>query len=231
LFFRGLAPADLTLSVRRQILELCQSAGWLDPSRNLMDAIARPGIAPQSEGMPDYLALYRKVLRLPDFHDFPTNPALMNIASILLQSEAFVHPRRMGRVTFPNNIGATTPPHQDFFYIRGSVETYSCWIPLGECPLELGGLAVAPGSHRNGFREHTEHIPGAVGGRGVPEDYPVWHTSDFGLGDALFFYSHTVHKALPNLTPNRLRISTDNRYQKPKDDIDPGSLKPHYGEY
>ena len=28
---------------------------------------------------------------------------------------------------------------------------------------------------------------------------------------------------------NRLRISTDNRYQRADDDIDSGALKPHFG--
>jgi ectoine hydroxylase-related dioxygenase (phytanoyl-CoA dioxygenase family) len=55
----------------------------------------------------------------------------------------------------------------------------------------------------------------------------MWHTGDFGVGDALFFHSYTIHKAMPNLTSNQLRVSTDNRYQRPKDDIDPGALKPH----
>lgn len=232
LFFRGLVASENILSIRRQVLELCAQAGWLDEKYDLMDGVARLDIAPQSEGMPDYLAVYRKVLRLPDFHDFPAQPALMQIAQILLQNEVFVHPRRMGRITFPNFTTATTPAHQDFFYIRGSAETYSCWIPLGECPVELGGLAIAPASNHNGFRDHTETIPGAVGGRGLPNnDFPLWHTNDFGLGDALFFHSHTVHKAMPNLTKDRLRLSTDNRYQKPKDDIHPDALEPHYGNY
>jgi ectoine hydroxylase-related dioxygenase (phytanoyl-CoA dioxygenase family) len=229
LFFRSLVPADEVLATRRDVLQHCAEAGWLDPSYDLMEGIAAPGHKPLSEGMAEYTPVYRKILKTPSFHDFPTHPALMNVAQKLLQSEAFVHPRRIGRVTFPQYTVATTPAHQDHFYIRGAVETYSCWIPLGECPVELGGLAVWPNSQHNGFIEHTEHSPGAVGGRGVPvdESQAMWHTGDFSLGDALFFHSYTIHKAMPNLTSNQLRVSTDNRYQRPKDDIDPGALKPH----
>ena len=98
--------------------------------------------------------------------------------------------------------------------------------------MELGGLAVWPGSHRRGYIEHTESHPGAIGGRGVPVDETEaeWHTSDFGIGDALFFRSYTIHKALPNLTPDTLRLSTDNRYQQHEDTIDSAALKPHYSE-
>ncbi len=230
LFFRGLAPADEVLAVRRDVLEFCREAGWLDPGSDLMEAVAAPGVGPFSEGHPDYMPVYRKVLKAPRFHDFPAHPALMAIAAKLLGTEPFVQPRRIGRITFPNHTVATTPPHQDHYYIRGSVETYSCWVPLGVCPMSLGGLAVWPGSRHKGYIEHTVHSPGAVGGCGVPvnEAEAVWHTSDFGLGDALFFHAYTIHKALPNLSGNRLRISTDNRYQRPKDDIDPGALKPHF---
>ncbi|MBV9469657.1 MAG: phytanoyl-CoA dioxygenase family protein [Abitibacteriaceae bacterium] len=230
LFFRGLVPADEVLTVRRQALELCQEAGWLDESQDLMEGIVASGVQPTSEGKPEYMAMYRKLLKLPRFHDFPCHPALMQIAQHLLGGEVFVHPRRIGRVTFPNYTVATTPAHQDHFYIRGTVDTYSCWIPLGTCPITLGGLAVWPGSHQRGFLEHSVSHPGAVGGRGVPVDETeaVWHTGDFGLGDTLFFHAYTIHKALPNLSGNRLRVSTDNRYQRKGDDIDPGALRPHF---
>jgi ectoine hydroxylase-related dioxygenase (phytanoyl-CoA dioxygenase family) len=230
LFFRGLVPADEVLNVRHDVLETLQEAGWLDPSCELMEGIARPGITPRTEGQPEYTAVYRQVLRLPRFHNFPCHPSLMNIASCLIDGEILVHPRRIGRITFPNSQALTTPAHQDHFYIRGSVKTYSCWVPLGDCPMSLGGLAVWPGSQHRGFIEHSVSHPGAVGGRGVPvdEELAEWHTTDFQIGDALFFHSYTIHKALPNLSPERLRLSTDNRYQRSKDEIDPAALRPHF---
>ena len=231
LFFRGLVPAEVVLNVRRQVLELCAEAGWLDPSRDLMDGIAAPDKKPTTEGQPDYTAVYRKVLKTPDFHGFPADENLMNVARALLGDEVLIHPRRIGRITFPNFTTATTPPHQDYYYIRGSIDTYSCWIPLGECPIALGGLAVWPHTHSNGYIEHTVHTPGSVGSCGIAYDKAesLWHTTNFGVGDALFFHSYTVHKAIPNLTGNQLRLSTDNRYQRPKDAIDPGALLPHLG--
>jgi ectoine hydroxylase-related dioxygenase (phytanoyl-CoA dioxygenase family) len=228
LFFRGLIPTEDVLCVRRTVLEFCAEAGWLDPKRDLMDGIAAPDQTPLREGMPEYMPVYRQVLRAPDFHGFPTNAALMQVAGKLLGEEVLVHPRRIGRITFPHFVEAATPPHQDHFYIRGSVETYSCWTPLGNCPMELGGLAVLPQSQDAGFLEHSVESQG-VGGRGVPveESETIWHSSDFGIGDALFFHSYTIHKALPNLTLDRLRLSTDNRYQRPQEEIHPNSLKSH----
>ncbi len=231
LFFRGVVPREVVLEVRRAVLELCNEAGWLDQNQPLSEGITTTEQQPLKEGMPEYMAVYRQVLRLPEFHVFPESPSLRAVAQKLLGEPPLVHPRRIGRITFPNYLEAATPAHQDHHYIRGAVETYSCWTPLGECPMELGGLAIEPGSHRRGFIEHTVKSPG-VGGAGVPvqEEETVWHSADFNAGDALFFHSYTIHKALPNLTPNRLRISTDNRYQRAQEDIAAGSLKPHFGQ-
>lgn len=228
LFFRGLLPAEDVLRVRRYVLQLCSEAGWLDASRDIVEGISAAGHKPLREGFREYTEVYRKILKTQSFFDFPANPLLMSIAQQLLDSQVLVHPRRIGRVTFPHLEGATTPAHQDHFYIRGAVETYSCWIPLGNCPMELGGLAVLPGSQKHGFLEHNITSAG-VGGSGVSvdESEAQWHCDDFAAGDVLFFHSYTIHKALPNKTEDRLRVSTDNRYQRAKDDIAPGSLKPH----
>ncbi len=230
LFFRGLVPAEDVLRVRRATLAFCAEAGWLDEAHGLDAGVVRAGQPPLTEGMPAYMAVYRRVLHQPDFYAFPEHPALRGVAGALLGDGLLVHPRRIGRITFPNYQEATTPAHQDHFYIRGAVETYSCWTPLGDCPEALGGLAVAPGTHRLGYLEHTEHHRGAVGGRGVPtSSVETWHTADFRAGDALFFHAFTIHKALPNLSADRLRLSTDNRYQRAADEIDPGALGTHYG--
>ena len=230
LFFRRLVPTEDVQAVRRDVLEQCRDAGWLDPASDLIDGVVAADMQPTTEGQPPYMAVYRKVLKLPSFHDFPLHPALMRIAAQLLDGRVLVHPRRIGRMTFPNNTVATTPPHQDHFYIRGSVDTYSCWTPLGSCPITLGGLAVWPGSHTRGFLDHNVQHAGAVGGSGVPVDpaEATWRTTDFEPGDALFFHAFTIHKALPNLSGDRLRISTDNRYQRDGDAIDPGALLPHF---
>ena len=47
------------------------------------------------------------------------------------------------------------------------------------------------------------------------------------MGDALIFPFLTIHKALPNITEDRLRVSLDNRYQRVDDPIAEHMLKPH----
>ena len=61
LFFRRLVPAKDVLAVRQAVLELCQAAGWLDDSRELLDAVVAADMQPTTEGQPAYMAVYRKI--------------------------------------------------------------------------------------------------------------------------------------------------------------------------
>jgi ectoine hydroxylase-related dioxygenase (phytanoyl-CoA dioxygenase family) len=138
-------------------------------------------------------------------------------------------------VTLSICVSQTTAAHQDFQYIRGTPETYTIWSPIGDCPGELGGLAVLRGSHRAGFIEHKLFEAKKYAGHGLSDEVLPsgegieWHSGDFQAGDVLLFHSHTIHKARPNLTKDRLRISTDNRYQRVGEAIAPVSQGTHYG--
>jgi ectoine hydroxylase-related dioxygenase (phytanoyl-CoA dioxygenase family) len=219
LFFRSLVSIQEILKVRRSIFKMLSRANLLDPTTDVMEGIAAPDVRSGIEERPEATGIYRDLLQLPEFHMLPSQPVFIDIARKLLGGDVTIHARRITRMTFPGSAKLATPPHQDYYYIRGPVETYTCWVPLGDCPRELGCLAVWPGSHRSGFLEHNVPASGAIGGHGVPvnESEAQWHTSDFYAGDALFFHSHTIHKALPNLTSHRIRLSTDNRYQRLQD--------------
>jgi hypothetical protein len=118
--------------------------------------------------------------------------------------------------------------HQDFVHFQGSIETYTLWGPVGDCPIELGGLAVLPGSHKIGqVREH--HFSLGAGGLAVDEEdlAETWLSTNYEAGDALIFPSLTVHQALPNYTEDRLRVSLDNRYQARDRPIAQHMLQPH----
>ena len=54
-----------------------------------------------------------------------------------------------------------------------------------------------------------------------------WHTTDYEIGDTLIFHSLLVHRALPNFTEDRMRLSLDNRYQSVRDPIAEQMLLPH----
>ena len=233
LFLRGVAPSERLLALRRAILRVLADAGWVDPSADPM-AGRWSGAGPFTEGESEYMAVYKHVLHLPEFESFADDPAFVSLASAILDAPAVAHKLRIGRITFPNNVAQTTAAHQDWFYIRGTPETYTIWTPIGDCPIELGGLAVLRGSHAGGFREHAFDPSRKYAGHALREDQLsgaaelTWHTGDFALGDVLMFHSHTIHKALPNRTSDRLRLSTDNRYTRVGAEASAWANKTHY---
>lgn len=99
-----------------------------------------------------------------------------------------------------------TPPHQDAYYAKSDATLWSAWIPLGDCPLELGPLAVWPGSHRQGLLPHGDSgiTPTALAGA-------RWAASAMPCGDALLLQHQTAHRALPNRS-DQPRLSIDCRY-------------------
>ncbi|HEX3759249.1 MAG TPA: phytanoyl-CoA dioxygenase family protein, partial [Kofleriaceae bacterium] len=104
-------------------------------------------------------------------------------------------------------------PHQDAAYLQDAAAVWTAWLALGPCPRSLGPLAVWPGSHRLGLRAHAPVIAGGgVVGIDVPDDV-AWAASDLEAGDVVLFSALTVHRALDNVTADRLRVSVDYRYR------------------
>ena len=167
LFFRGLIDPLPLLSLRRQVLEVCRSHGWLDEDSPLADGVVKKGICyVESRDRPEWKAFYCDVQKLRDFHALALQPPLLEMFEALFGEQVLPHSRNICRVIFPATETYTTPPHQDHFPIGGTRDTWTAWIPLGDCPPDLGGVAVAPGSHRRGFLEVHPAM-----GAGGPADF------------------------------------------------------------
>ncbi|GAA0674404.1 phytanoyl-CoA dioxygenase family protein [Kitasatospora atroaurantiaca] len=232
LFFRGLLDPQEVAGVRRAVLERLRSIGWLaegnDPDaalpgevlhhdRGVMDG--RPVIDPGwREG-------YRAVQSLEALHRLAHDPGLRAVLALLLGERVVVHPRKIARISFPGLV-FPTPPHQDALFNQIPVDVLTVWIPLGDCPAELGSLRVLRGSANQGVRPvFSEH---GLGGESVdvPLDAPDWVGGDYRCGDAIVFHSRTVHMTPPNLG-GAVRLSMDCRFQSADDPVKPAALMPH----
>lgn len=227
LFFRDLVDRAAIQNVRAQILGLCAGAGWLAPGTDAAEGIAARGIA-HVEPQPAFMEVYDQIMRLEDFHALAHDEGLLGVFSTLFGGPVLVHPRNIARIIFPHNVRFTTPAHQDYVHIQGTENTWTAWIPLGDCPRGLGGLAVMLGSHLNGL--YPVHSAYGAGGLGINTDLLpfAWATTDYRIGDVIVFHSFVVHKALPNLTDDRIRLSVDFRYQPVSEPVTEGSLLPHH---
>ena len=230
LFFKGLMNADKLRQLRYEMMSAIQQAGWLIAGTDPLDGIADVNMR-YTEGDSEYTAGYADVYRLECFHRSAHWPEVTNMVAKILGGPVMPHPQKVARVWFPKYTEHTTPTHQDYVHFQGSWNTLTCWAPVGDCPIELGGLAVIPKSHRvKRILEH--HFALGAGGLIVDETEhddvdPVWHSTNYEMGDALFFPALTIHKALPNYTEDRLRLSLDNRYLKVGEEIADHMLEPH----
>ena len=231
LFFRQLQSPDKLLNLRREIMSAVQQASWLIQGTDPMDGVA--DINKQyTEGDNEYSAGYAKAYKLESFHRAAHCPEVTSIVEKITGKPMMPQPSKVARVWFPKYIEHTTPKHQDFVHFQGSFDNITCWAPVGDCPIELGGLAIIPGSHKvNRVLDH--HFSLGAGGLVVDETAhedvnPIWHSTNYAIGDTLFFPALTIHKALPNYTEDKLRISLDNRYQAVGDPIAAHMLEPHW---
>jgi ectoine hydroxylase-related dioxygenase (phytanoyl-CoA dioxygenase family) len=236
-FLKRLQDPDGLLALRRQIMGVLQKSGWLVAGTDPMDGIADLDHR-CTEGDPEYHDVYHRVQCLESFHAWPHRDELTSMVSTLLGAPCIPIPQKIARIWFPQFTQHTTPIHQDFVHFQGSLDTLTAWSPVGECPKELGGLAVLPRSHTL-HKVLAHHFALGAGGLSVdvPEEaraYPVldgpWYTTDFEVGDTLFFPALTLHKALPNVTPDRLRVSLDNRYTVVGGRIADHMLTPHLSD-
>jgi hypothetical protein len=226
-FLRGVVDRDMLRDVRARIGAVCAAHGWLQPGTDPIEAI--PGVEPTVEGEERYFEVYDEIQKLEAFHAVPHHPTVRSYMTALLGDSAFPHPLSIARLSFPSNEEWTTPPHQDYPNNQGTEDLYATWIPLSDCPVKLGGLAILRGSHRLGMAP-LEFALGA-GNRQAKLDERFesleWVGGDLELGDALVFHSLTMHRALPNRT-ERMRLSVDYRFQREGEPLTAGCLKPHF---
>lgn len=230
LFFRRLLDPERLVWLRQQMLTVMQAGGWLVAGTDPSDGIARPE-ARSTEGDLEYTDVYHQVYRLQSFHELAHCREVLDLLERLRGCPMMPQPQKVARLWFPLFTEHTTPTHQDFVHFQGTHDNLTCWSPVGDCPRELGGLAVLRGSHKVG-KVLDHHFSLGAGSLHLDSDAHAelsgeWLTTDYEIGDTLIFPALTIHKALPNLTKDRLRVSLDNRYQRIGDPIAEHMLTPH----
>lgn len=236
LYMRGYLDRDQVLEARAVVTARMAAEGLLHPDYPPGEAVAKPGERTAFKAdLADNNPQVQKLLysgRLVDFYTrFYGEP---------IRHYDFTWVRVVGP-------GKGTNPHCDLPYMgRGTHKHMTCWLPYGDVTFDLGGLMVLEGSFKRmdllenyvyrdvdgycvnradqvetaakggwTFTGTLSHNPPAVldkfGGR--------WLTTEYRAGDFLTFGMFTVHASLDNRT-NRIRISSDSRYQRASEPID-----------
>jgi ectoine hydroxylase-related dioxygenase (phytanoyl-CoA dioxygenase family) len=237
LYMKGYLDRDQVLEARAALTDRLASAGVLDENHPAIEGIAKPNSGYVFK--PEITNGCEPVQRL-----------LYSGRLIEFYKKFYAEDVRHYDYTWLRAIGPGkgTNPHCDLPYMgRGTHKHMTCWLPYGETSYELGGLMVLEGSHKrmdllekyvyrdvDAFCENKNadvakvkegkwtftgtlsHNPPAVrnkfGGR--------WMVTEYEPGDFLTFGMFLVHASLDNQTTNRLRISSDSRYQRASEPID-----------
>jgi ectoine hydroxylase-related dioxygenase (phytanoyl-CoA dioxygenase family) len=189
--------------------------------------------------------LLEEVVRWASYEALCLSEPIVEFYREFLGGEPFLHRRRLVRFTLPGDPRATTP-HYDLIYLRGGTERLcTSWIPIGDIPVEMGGLIYLERSHRWGrraeedFRRRAESLPPeervSAFNRHMNAEAPLdtdllaladraggrWLVANYRAGDMLVHDPYMVHAATENHDrQRRIRLSTDIRFQRIRDDID-----------
>jgi ectoine hydroxylase-related dioxygenase (phytanoyl-CoA dioxygenase family) len=224
LYFKRLIDPDRVMAFRRYYFDILADTGLLDANTDPIDGIAGP--APDA-------ALVRRLLfdvivPSPEYEALCRCPELVDFFSGFLGGDVHLHKRKLIRHQRLQDTW-TTPAHYDLVYLRGGTDQLcSAWIPLGDVPLEQGGLTYLEGSHvwcEQFDRTATKKMVADS----ITFDLPAlaqehdarWLVADYAAGDVVIHSPYIVHAALDVTdAQNHMRLSTDIRYQRVQDPID-----------
>jgi hypothetical protein len=217
---RGLLPNYVLIPLLAQITQVLYAAGWLLADRDPFERIANIQAA-CGDPDPSFKRTYQEIFNLELFHALPHHSALKSVMRMLVGERLLVHPKPIGRLIFPDCEDLVVRAHQDYRFMEGDPECYTAWIPLHDCPVNLGPLRILEKSHHFGFQRHDPTgIPAIPDGAELGDD---WVGGQINAGDVLIFHSLTVHAASPNFS-NQLRISLDCRFQDYRRALNPANL-------
>ena len=225
LFFKNYVAADRCKLMLQELL------AQLQPHITAGEGAAPPQLngEPFFETDPVWDDVYPKIQALEGFHGFFHEPEVQALMQTVTDSDAFVYPMKMARISTPRKIGYETPPHQDAHSHNAGPTMAGIWVALHDVSADMGRVKVLANSHLRGVRPvFTTQGVGGIQCE-IYEDEDTWHVSDFNQGDVLIFHSRTVHKAEPNVSENSVRLSIDTRFCDYGAPVFSSNLEPHHG--
>lgn len=219
---RGLLPPDEVTRVRAGVAGVYDSHGWLAPGTD--PGLLRPD-GRRRDGAPGWWRFAEDIQRLESFHRLAHHPALTGLADRLVGEKVLHHGRRHLTIVNPE---FWVPPHQEWTYIQGAVDTYTAFVPL--TPIGGDGGATLRVLEESGPRAlrplhllPTRGVEAKVGsGEGS------WVDLALEPGDAVILHSLTTREVTENTTDS-IRLAALYRFQARKAPVVKASIKPeHY---
>lgn len=241
LFLKGFLDRDAVLEQRRRVFEHLDLAGLLKPGTEPGQGVAADVPAERGEVNRRLMEYVRSAA----FESFCMSPQLWQFMDRFVGGLSYLHKRKLLRHTLPDQ-PSSTPAHYDLIYLRGGTDRLvTAWIPVGDVPVEMGGLVYLEGSHATGVameaefaRKNAELPPeerisaynkNMTEGGWVSKDLPDmaekfdtrWLIANYEAGDVVVHSPFMIHAATLNESREGIiRLSTDIRYQNVRDEVD-----------
>ncbi|MHC6219712.1 phytanoyl-CoA dioxygenase family protein [Arthrobacter sp. MMS24-S77] len=228
LYLTNHLDAGMVESFREHYFSQMVGTGLLEPGTDPATGVGATGAVDLGKVRE---ILFGEIVPGAAYEALTSHPAIHGWFEWLLEGEVHLHKRKIIRHIRPGEagIGTATQAHYDLIYLReGSERVLSMWIPLGDCPVEMGGLTYLEGSHHWAMADERERglqRPAASMTADLPaladEHDGRWLLADYRAGDVMVHSSYMVHAGTDNVDPlNRIRLSTDIRYQRASEPID-----------
>jgi len=241
LWLRGFFTRAEVLAMRRRFFERMQTTGILAENVNPeLGIFSGKKTATQQSNQ-----FLMEFIRTAAYESFCLQPRLWGFYEQLLGDDVFLHKRKIVRHKIPLD-PRCTDAHYDLIYLRGGADSVlSSWIPLGDIPLEMGGLVYLEKSDPIGRQLEDEYIAKSIdlspqerisaynkyssSTGGIEQNLSVlverynsrWLVADYEAGDMVIHTGYMIHAATQNNSPeNFMRLSTDIRYQRIHEQID-----------
>ena len=137
LYLPGYLDRGEVLAARREIAERLAAAGHTEPGTQPIDLVARAGL--------DIAFTPDLAIDNPPLYQLLYSGRMMAFFAQFLGGEVRHYDFTWLRTVAP---GRGTAPHMDIVFMgRGTTNVYTTWTPLGDVPLEMGGLMILERSH------------------------------------------------------------------------------------
>jgi len=240
-WLKGLLDREDVLAFRGWVFSKLARSGLIEPGSDPSTGVASTGLFDKQMADRRLMSLVRSAA----YEGFCAQPRLTRFMDELLSGLSYLHKRKLMRFTLPGSTTAT-PAHYDLVYLRGGTSRIAtAWIPIGDTPVEMGGLVYLEGSHRVGVEMEAEFARANSGltpeerisaynrnmgeGGWISKDLPDmaerfnarWLVADYEAGDVVLHSPFMIHASTENRDPDGLiRLSTDIRFQNVDDEID-----------
>lgn len=239
-WLQGFFPRETIQAFRSHFFNAFANSGLLKAGTNPQD-----GIFSGQDDKRVTNKVLMEVARTAAYESFCLQEKLWQFYDAFLSGPSYLHKRKIIRYTNPGDVSAT-PAHYDLIYLRaGTDKVCSSWIPLGDTPVEMGGLVylensdflgrkmeaefsilnaeLSPAERINAYNKNMSE-GGWVGKdlADMAERFDSrWLIADYDMGDMVVHSPYMIHAATQNTdSQNRIRLSTDIRYQNVRDEID-----------